>query len=72
MITFFSFNFINLPIVFPLSLSLQLDQYKKQRIIDFQKALVLYAEAKVKTARDAYALLAKDLSSIKTMELDGS
>lgn len=50
----------------------ELSQYKKQRIIDFQQALVLYAEAKIKTARDAYALLAKDLSSIKTMEMDGS
>ncbi|XP_030828347.1 sorting nexin-5 isoform X3 [Strongylocentrotus purpuratus] len=43
----------------------ELQVYNHQRVIEFQKSLVLYAEANIKTARDMYALLAKDLSEIK-------
>lgn len=43
----------------------ELQTYNRQRVVEFQKSLVLYAEANIKTARDMYALLAKDLSEIK-------
>ncbi|XP_070559662.1 sorting nexin-6-like [Ptychodera flava] len=43
-------------------------KYHRERVLAFQKALILYAEAKVKTARDTYALLARDLKKLKEMD----
>ncbi|XP_077984251.1 sorting nexin-5-like [Glandiceps talaboti] len=40
-------------------------KYHRDRVLAFQKALILYAEAKIKTARDTYALLARDLKKLK-------
>ncbi|XP_033113795.1 sorting nexin-5-like [Anneissia japonica] len=48
----------------------EIAKFHHQRTLDFQKSLILYAEAKVKAARDVYALLAKDLSTIKQMDVD--
>ncbi|XP_071486770.1 sorting nexin-5-like [Diadema antillarum] len=47
----------------------ELQNYNRQRVVEFQKSLVVYAEANIKTARDAYALLAKDLSEMKHITL---
>ena len=52
---------------------LQISKFHQQRVVEFQKALILYAEAKIKTARDVAALLAKDLSTLKQMDFcDGN
>jgi hypothetical protein len=49
---------------------LQLVHYQRQKTLAFQDALSRYAEAKVKTATDTYALLSKALTNIKQMELN--
>lgn len=49
--------------------SFQLQSYHRQRLLSLQSGLVLYVEAKIKTARDTYALLAKSLTAFKTMPL---
>ncbi|XP_038067949.1 sorting nexin-5-like [Patiria miniata] len=46
----------------------EITKFHRQRVVEFQKALILYAEAKIKTARDISALIAKDLSTLKQME----
>ena len=43
----------------------QLMEYHQQRRIALQEALVVYADAKIKTARDTYALLARSLVLFK-------
>lgn len=43
----------------------ELKDYHRQRIFAFQEALTVYAEAKITTARDTYALLAKSLTHFK-------
>ena len=45
----------------------QIAQYHRQRVSEFQKSLILYAEAQVKTGRDLVALLAKDMSTIQQL-----
>ena len=50
-------------------ISIQISNFQRQRVVEFQKALILYAEAKIKTACDISALIAKDLSTLKQMEL---
>lgn len=51
------------------TLCLQIMTFKKQQVLAFQDALCLFGEAKVKTARDTYALLAKSLLLFKQMEV---
>lgn len=46
----------------------ELTTFKQQRLLAFQETLSLYAEAKVKTARDTYTLLAKSLVYFKQMD----
>ena len=55
-----------------LSIPLQISKFQRQRVVEFQKALILYAEAKIKTARDISALIAKDISTLKQMEFSSS
>ncbi len=45
----------------------QLREYRRQEVLAFQDALTLFTEAKIKTARDTYALLAKSLLLFKQM-----
>ncbi|XP_006813466.1 sorting nexin-6-like [Saccoglossus kowalevskii] len=42
--------------------------YHTERVLEFQKALILYAEAKIKTARDTYALLARSMNKLKEVD----
>ena len=47
----------------------ELQNYQHRRLLAFQDALNVYSEAKVKTARDTYALLAKSLVAFKQFEI---
>lgn len=47
----------------------ELQNYQHKKVLAFQDALNMFAEAKVKTARDSYALLAKSLSAFKQFEI---
>ena len=42
--------------------------FNRQRVLMMQEGLTMYADAKVKTARDTYALLAKSLADLKKMD----
>jgi len=46
----------------------QLAAFKRQRLLAFQEALRQHTEAKIKTARDTYTLLAKSLVCFKQMD----
>ena len=46
----------------------QIQNFNRQRILMMQEGLTMYADAKVKTARDTYALLAKSLADFKKMD----
>lgn len=46
----------------------ELQSHSRQRLLLYSEALATFADAKVKTARDTYALLAKSLSALKQME----
>ena len=46
----------------------QIQNFNRQRVLMMQEGLVMYADAKVKTARDTYALLAKSLATFKKMD----
>ena len=46
----------------------QIQNFNRQRILMMQEGLTMYADAKVKTARDTYALLAKSLADLKKMD----
>ena len=42
--------------------------YNRQRLLAFEEALSSFAEAKIKTARDTYALLAKSITAFKQLD----
>ena len=46
----------------------QIQNFNRQRVLMMQEGLVMLADAKVKTARDTYALLAKSLATFKKMD----
>ena len=46
----------------------QIQNFNRQRILMMQEGLTMYADAKVKTARDTYSLLAKSLADFKKMD----
>ncbi|ELT94737.1 hypothetical protein CAPTEDRAFT_226041 [Capitella teleta] len=48
----------------------ELVHYRRQKTFAFQEVLTRYAEAKVKTATDTYALLSKALTNIKQLDLN--
>lgn len=47
---------------------IELAAFKRQRLLAFQEALRQHTEAKIKTARDTYTLLAKSLVCFKQMD----